>query len=56
MARLMLDCPVTGKPVFTGEEGDRDDLATLEFSGRRLICPACHETHEFTNDDTYIEE
>lgn len=56
MARVMLDCPVTGESVSTGEEGNRDDLESLEFSGRSLICPACHETHEFSNDDTYIEE
>ena len=56
MAKLMLTCPSTGKPAFTGEEGGRDDLEALAFSGHELLCPECRQTHEFSSRDTYIED
>jgi endogenous inhibitor of DNA gyrase (YacG/DUF329 family) len=56
MARLMIRCPQTGKPVFTGMDMPPAafDRATLESNTVR--CPHCGEPHTWQKADAYLEE
>jgi hypothetical protein len=47
--KLMIHCPRTGKPVFTGMIVDK--VEGSHFSGNRFTCPGCGELHTWEMSD-----
>jgi len=45
MAMVMIRCPVTGLPAFTGIETDASCVNFIPPINTRLKCPCCGETH-----------
>src|SRR5262249_57860781 len=56
MPMLMIRCPRTGQPVFTGVETDRTSLQRLPDSGGHLRCPICEKDHEWGRRDARFSE
>jgi len=56
MPMLMIRCPRTGQPVFTGVETDRTSLQRLPDSGGHLRCPICGKDHEWGRRDARFSE
>lgn len=57
MVRVMIDCPATGKPVFTGMNLSAKALEGLPVVGNILRrCPECGRRHTWTKEDAYLEE
>lgn len=56
MARIMIKCPKTGKPVPTGVVMDAASFATASLTGNRVKCPHCPETHRWDKKDAWLEE
>jgi hypothetical protein len=45
MAKLMIRCPATGRPVFTGIETHPASIAMLPPVNTSLVCSLCGNTH-----------
>lgn len=45
MVMVMIRCPVTGRPAFTGIETDAGSVNFIPPINARLKCPRCGETH-----------
>ena len=45
MAMVMIRCPATGAPAFTGIETDASCVNFIPPINARLKCPCCGETH-----------
>jgi hypothetical protein len=45
MGMLMITCPATGKPAFTGIQTDAASLTLIPPINARLACPRCGHTH-----------
>ncbi len=56
MPRVMIHCPDTGKPVYTGMNFDWFQFETTTLGTRKLECPACGKTHQWTRADVYLDE
>ena len=41
MASLLIKCPHTDKPIFTGVETDRESFANLPDTLSHVKCPEC---------------
>ncbi len=54
MAMLMINCPVTGRPVATGIEIEPDTLARLPNIGSGLTCPHCGHHHIWKKRDAWL--
>lgn len=57
MARVMIVCPTTGGPVWTGMDVaqktfEREQLGNNQFGS----CPECGEAHTWSKEDAYLEE
>lgn len=55
MAKVMIKCPVTGKPVFTGMDFPKN----MDMSGVRnnsIGCPHCGRSHTWDGKDAYFED
>lgn len=56
MARLMIDCPVTGKPVFTGIDMPAQALENATMIDNKVTCPHCRDTHVWQKEEAYLEK
>ena len=56
MARVMIDCPQTGQPVYTHMNFDWFCYDALQIGTRSVPCPVCGALHEWTRRDSYLEE
>ncbi len=45
MAMIMIRCPVTGHPAFTGIETDASCVNFIPPINARLKCPCCGDIH-----------
>jgi hypothetical protein len=45
MAMVVIRCPVTGRPAFTGIETDAGSVNFIPPVNARLKCPCCGDTH-----------
>ncbi|MFL5091446.1 MAG: hypothetical protein ACJ8D7_13860 [Xanthobacteraceae bacterium] len=45
MAMVMIRCPATGRPAFTGIETDASCVNFIPPINTRLKCPCCGDTH-----------
>lgn len=57
MARIMITCPVTKKPVWTGMEGDKQSLdpTVNDIGDNSITCPQCGQEHTWQQRDAYLE-
>lgn len=56
MAKAMIKCPETGKPLSILIETDRDFKERGNvLQGTYGPCPHCGLDHEFSNDDIFFE-
>ena len=55
MARAMIACPNTGKPVYTGMSFDTLSFATSRLSNRSVACPECGQVHIWNKQNAYLE-
>jgi hypothetical protein len=55
MARIMIRCPKTQRPIPTGIAADPAAYETLTLEGNSVKCPACGETHVWDKKDAFLE-
>ncbi len=55
MARVMITCLESGKPIYTGMSYDEITFETIQFIGKSVLCPECGRVHAWTKQDAYIE-
>ena len=57
MPRIMITCPVTKKPVYTGMTMDKERFeAPHNFLANNVIrCPHCGDVHRWDKADAYVE-
>ena len=56
MAMVMIKCPRSGGPVFTGIETDAATFARLPDSESRVFCPTCGSEHTWRKADAMLIE
>lgn len=56
MPKIMINCPNTGKPVFTGMIMDRQSFEqdSKAFSQTGTPCSECGEVHEWSKQDAFL--
>ena len=54
MSRLLITCPETGKPVYTGLNMEWLNLEASELGENVLDCPACGRRHSWTKQDAFL--
>ncbi|HEX9701402.1 MAG TPA: hypothetical protein VGA19_01025 [Rhodospirillales bacterium] len=56
MARVMILCPETGKPVYTGMSFDWSVFENVRIGERQVRCSACGDFHTWKRTDVHLEE
>jgi endogenous inhibitor of DNA gyrase (YacG/DUF329 family) len=56
MARVMIECPDTGKPVYTHLNFEWIGDEAIPLGIQSVPCPICGKVHEWTRKDSYLEE
>ena len=56
MARVLIDCPTTGKPVPTGFTASKDTFESSQITGEEVQCPHCGQLHVWAKGDAYLED
>ncbi len=56
MARVMIDCPDTGKAIYTHMNFEWCGYDAVQIGTRSVPCPECGKVHQWTRDDSYLEE
>lgn len=56
MSNVLINCPHTGRPVFTGVKLPDALLksSNVELGTHRFHCPCCGEAHEWSKADAYL--
>jgi endogenous inhibitor of DNA gyrase (YacG/DUF329 family) len=55
MARIMIRCPSTGQPVYTGIDANRQSFESSSFRNNITSCPHCKQKHTWSKEDAYLE-
>lgn len=57
MPKVMITCPNTGKPIFTGMSMDEKSFEqdSKAFSQTGTPCEECGELHTWTRQDAFLE-
>lgn len=56
MGKVMISCPVNGKPVFTGMRIDETAFAAVTMPKITLgSCSQCGRTHKWSKVDAWVE-
>jgi hypothetical protein len=53
--RVMICCPETKEPVFTGVELTSQDFKNGDFRDMEVWCPHCHISHRWNKADAFLE-
>jgi transcriptional regulator with XRE-family HTH domain len=53
--RVMIRCPETGKPVFTGVELTPAEFESTGITGMEVFCPHCKSGHLWDKSDAFLE-
>lgn len=54
--RLMIKCPETGKPVFTGIAIDAQSFASATMTDNTAVnCQHCGNNHKWQKEDAFFE-
>ena len=56
MAKVMIKCPTSGKPVFTGMAMDKSSFEVASLSRNSVKCPHCGNMHTWDKKDAYLVE
>ncbi len=56
MARVMISCPETGKPVYTHLNYDWEAFENTRIGERSIECPACGKVHRWRWEDADLDE
>ncbi len=57
MAKVMINCPVTNKPVFTGIVLDKQSFESTTLENNTFApCPECGKSHTWNKKDAFLEE
>ncbi len=58
MARIMINCPQTNKPVPTGLSMNKASFEepTNMMEGNSLRCPECRAMHTWGKKDAFLED
>ncbi len=55
MARVMITCLESGKPIYTGMSYDEITFETIQFTDKLVLCPECGRGHAWNKQDAYLE-
>lgn len=55
MSRLLITCPETGKPVYTGLNMEWYALEAAQLGEQELDCPECGRRHRWTKQDAILQ-
>lgn len=56
MARVMINCPKTNKPIFTGIATDKTSFESSNIENNTIRCQHCKDKHKYSKKDCYLEE
>ncbi len=56
MARVMIDCPETGKRIYTHMNFDWLEFEAVTIGTKSVVCPACGKIHQWTRSDSTLED
>ena len=56
MARVMIECPKTGRMIYTGLNLSWTTFETYEIGESCIKCAHCGEVHEWTRSDAMLDE
>ena len=57
MSRIMIRCPSTGKPLFTGMGMNAQSFANSQFVNNTVgPCPHCGQSHVWNKKDAWVED
>lgn len=56
MGHLMIKCPKTGDPIFTGLTADKESFAVMPVFFGRVLCPTCGAAHEWFARDAWVHD
>lgn len=54
MSRVMILCPETDKPVYTGMNFDWYTFESTRIAEKSVVCPACGQEHSWGRTDAYL--
>ena len=54
MPQLLIDCPETGRPVYTGLNLDWFAFESTDLAETALQCPECGGRHVWSKADAYL--
>ncbi len=55
MARVMIECPSTGEPIFTGMTFDWPSFENVKIGQKQVRCSSCGEDHKWKRPDAYLD-
>ena len=54
MPQVMITCPDSGEPVYTGLNLDWFSLDALDLGENSFKCPDCGKVHAWTKSDAFL--
>ncbi len=55
MARVMITCLESGKPIYTGMSFDEITFEATRLTDKSVLCPECGRVHTWNKQDAYLE-
>lgn len=56
MPRVMITCPDTGKPLYTGSRYNWQTFDSAKIGERKVQCPHCGKEHVWQRADAVLDE
>ncbi len=56
MPRVLIECPDTGKQVYTGINLNWETFESYKFGAQTLPCPECGREHQWSRADALLDE
>ena len=54
MSQVLITCPETGRPVYTGLNFEWPTFESTDLPKQTLKCPLCGKVHEWAKTDAYL--
>lgn len=54
MARIMITCPETDMPFYTGLDVDRAAFGSADLEEQSATCPHCGKVHAWRKEDAFL--
>ncbi len=55
MARVMITCLESWKPIYTGMSFDEITFETTPLTDQSVLCPECGRVNAWNKQDAYLE-